>query len=362
MNSMNDAMNGTMNGTMNGAMNEYLSPILGSHLSEWDLAPLDTFSFTDWVWRAVSGELDLTMTGILDGLMRAFFDGVIQNGLLIRQILVIAVLSALIRCLTDSFKAQSVGQLGSFVSYILLIATVITSFRMSASILSDLVNQVTGMMEAAVPLMISLAAMSGNVSSAAIMQPILFMGLALMARFMSYVFIPLIIGASVLHIANHLTENKVFTNIVDLINTGSKTALKFMMFLFLSLLTLQRISAPIVNNLALRTARAAAGAVPVVGGALSSAMDTVIHLSTAARSGVLVALVIVICIAVAVPLLNLLTFTVIYKLTAAVIQPICSDDMVDCLDGLGDFTGILFNAGVMVSLMFIFTCVIMLLF
>jgi len=339
-----------------------LSPVLGNHLSQMDLEPLDPFSFTDWVWRAVSGELDLSLGGIIEGIMRIFFDELWLNGALIRQLLLIAVLSALIRCLSDSFKTKSVGELGFYVSYVLIIATVLTSFRLSAAILMDLVMQTTSMMEAAVPLMISLTAMSGNISSAAVLHPALFMGLTLMSRFIAYVFIPLITGAAILHIVNHMTEGSIFTKTTDLMKGGAKLTLKFMVFLFLSLIALKRVSAPIVDNLVLRTARAAAGAVPVVGGALNSAMDTVVNLSAAARSGVLVALVIVICVAVAVPLLKLLVFMFIYKLMAALVQPICDERIVKCLDGLGDYTGMLLGAGVLVSLMFIFTCVIMLTF
>jgi len=339
-----------------------LSPVLGSHLSQWDLEPLDDFSFTDWVWRAVNGELGLSPAAIAEAVMRSFFNELWLNGVLIRQLLLIAVLSALIRCLSDSFKTKSVGELGFYVSYILIIATVFASFRMSSGILMDLVTQSTGMMEAAVPLMISLTAMSGNISSAALMQPMLFMGITLMARFIAYVFIPLVTGAAILHMVNHLTEGSKFGKSAGMLKSGAKLMLKFVVFLFLSLLALQRISTPIINNLALRTARAAAGAVPMVGGALNSAMDTVIHLSEAAKSGVLVALVIVICVAVAVPLLKLVVFMFIYKLTAALVQPICDERIVKCLDGLGDYIGLLIGAGALVAVMFIFACVIMLSF
>ena len=351
-----------MNSPTTSPQQTELSPILGSHLSQFDTEPLEAFSFTDWLWRAINGELDLSIAGIAEGLIRNFFNELWLNAALIRQLLLIAVLSALIRCLSESFKTKSVGELGFYVSYIMIIATIFTSFRMSAGILMDLVTTTTSMMEAAVPLMISLTAMSGNFTGAAVLNPILFMGLTLMSRFISYIFIPLVTGTALLHIANHLTEGSIFTRTVDLMKSVTKTALRFMVFLFLSLLALHKISAPIANNLALRTARAAASAVPLVGNALNSAMDTVIHISAAARSGVLVALIIVISAAVSLPLIKLAAFMAIYKVTSALIQPICDERMVKCLDGLGDFISMLLAAGAMVATMFIFTAVIMLTF
>lgn len=339
-----------------------LSPVLGSHLSQFDLAELDTFSFTDWVWRAISGDLDLTLGGIISEFTRTFFSELMQNGDLIRQLLVIAILAGFIRCLSDSFKAESAGKVAFYVSYILIIATAVNSFRIATLILSDLIRQTTGMMQAAVPLMVSLTAMSGNIASAAVLNPVLFMGLTIMARFIAYIFIPLVTAAAVLHMLDYMAGGETFTKSVDVIKGFAKSALKFIVFCFLSLLALQKVSAPIANNLALRTARAAAGAVPVVGGALNSAMDTVVNLSAAAKSGVLVALVVVICMAVAVPLIKLLSFMFVYRLIAALIQPICDEKMVKCLDGLADYIGMLFYAGVLVSIMFVFACVIVLMF
>ena len=339
-----------------------LSPILGGQLEQFNLEALDSLSFTDWVWRAVNGELDISLGGISEWVFRTFFNELWLNISLIQQLLLIAVISAIIRCLSDSFKTKSVSELGFYVSYVMIVATIFASFRVSAGILTNLVVQATTMMEASIPLMLSLNAMSGNISSAALLNPILFMGMALMSRFIAHVFIPIVTAAAVLHIVNQLVEGEIFSKAVSLMKKGSMLALKFMVFLFLTLLALQKLSAPIVNNLALRTARAAAGAVPVVGGALNSAMDTVINLSSAARSGVLVALIIVICIAVSIPLLKLLSFMFIYKTIAALIQPICDSRIVNCLDGLGDFVGMLLGAGVLVSVMFIFTCIILLSF
>jgi stage III sporulation protein AE len=339
-----------------------LSPVLGSQLSQWDLTPLERISFTDWVWRAVNGELDLSVVGLTQTVLHMFFDELFRNGALIRQLLIVAIISAFIKCLSDSFKNKSVGEVGFYVCYLLVIVAAFTSFRMSIGILTDLVTQTTGMMQAAIPLMISLMVMSGNIAGAAVFQPVLMLGITALAGFIAYIFIPLLTAAAVLHIVNYIAEGNIFYRLTLLVKKVAELSLKFMVFVFLSLLALQRISAPILNNLAVSTARAAAGAVPVVGGALTSAVDTVLNLGNAAKSGVLVALVIVICVAVAIPLLKLAAFVFIFKLTAALIQPICDERIVLCIDGLGTFTGYLLGAGALVAVMFVSACVIMLMF
>jgi stage III sporulation protein AE len=338
-----------------------VSPFIGGQLAQHDLTPLNApGSFSDWVLRAVNGELDLSLSGITGTALRYFADELFLNGALIRQLLVIAVLSALVRCLSDSFKNKSVGELAFYVHYILMVSVAVASFTLCAGILTGLVLQITGMMEAAVPLIISLMALSGNFAGAAVFHPLVLMGTTLMARFVGYVFIPLVTASAVLHMVNHLTENGVFTKFSELLKKTADVLLKFLVFAFLALLAVQKVSVPIMNNFALRTARAAAGAVPVVGGALNSAMDTVLSVGSAAQRGVLVALVIVLTLTVSVPLLKLLAFMFVYRLTAALVQPICDDRVVKCLDGVGGYTGLLLGAGALVSLMFICSCVILL--
>jgi stage III sporulation protein AE len=127
-------------------------------------------------------------------------------------------------------------------------------------------------------------------------------------------------------------------------------------------LTLQRISAPIISNAAIRTSRSVAGAVPVVGNAFTAAVDTVVNFSQAARSGVLVALVIVLCIVLTAPLMKMLVMSLIYRVTAAFLQPIADKRLVTLMDGVGKHMAMLFNAAALIGVMCIYTVVILLSF
>jgi stage III sporulation protein AE len=334
-------------------------------LNNYDLQPLDRPGlprFIDLAQQAVRGELDLSLSGILSAGGNLIFSEFFANGQLIRQLLIVAILGALMRCLTQAFTHKSAGDMGFYVTYLMAVLLAISSFQVSVEILNRLAAAVTAMMTAAVPLMIGLMALSGNFAGAAGFHPLFFFALQLITWFISIVFIPMVLAAAALDIVNQLSAENKLDKLAELIRKIADYALKIIIAVFAFLLTLQRISAPIINNTALRAGRSVAGAVPVVGNALTAAMDTVVHFSQAARSGVLVALVIILCLALATPMLKILVLSWVYKITAALIQPVADSRLVSCMDSAGKAMGQLFAAAALLGVMCLYSVVILLLF
>jgi stage III sporulation protein AE len=342
---------------------ESLGLTIGNHLSRFDLTGISARglpSFAELVQQAVSGQLDISLTGIIDAGTRLFLNELLTNNRLVGQLLIVAVLSGLLKCLSDSFKFKSASELGFYVSYILMILLAASSFHVVAGILTETVTGLSGMMEASVPVVISLIAMSGNIAGAAAFHPLLLIATQLVLKFITDIFIPLVLASAALTAVNHITEEKPLTQMTLLIKKIADWMLKGIVALYMLLLTLQKISVPIVNNFAVHTARTAAEAVPVIGGALNSAMETVLNFSGAAKSGVLVALVVFLCVAAAVPLLKMLAVMFVYKVVAALTQPFCDLRFTLCLNQIGGYMGVLANAGALAAVMFISSVVILL--
>jgi len=319
-------------------------------------------NFGDLVSKAIKGQLDLSPKNLSQQFLNMLFGELKDNWALLRNLILIAILSAILKTLTDSFKNKSVGELGFFICYMALVMVLFSSFRITMSILTNLVSLLSNIMTAALPIMLGLLIVSGNPAGATAFPPVFAFSAEVLTLAVRSALIPLLTIGAVLEIVNFLVEKDIFTNLAELIRDFTKWALKTVVILFLAVLSLQKISVPILNNLAVKAAKAAANAVPMVGGMLSGAMDTVILWGSAAKSGVLVALVITIIIACAVPVIKILTLFLIYRLTGAVIQPICDKRIVDCITSIGDFCSLLLYAGIIVAVMFIVSVVIMLSF
>ena len=346
-----------------GNVNEIIN---ASGLENYDTGLLDLPNmprFLDLVRDAISGQLDFSPAGLLNAFGGIVFAEFTANGQLIRQLVVIAILGALMSVLTEAFAHKQASETGFYVTFLMTAALAISSFYIAVDILNRLISAITSIMLASVPIMLGLLAMGGNFMGAAGFNSILFFALQLLAGFITQIFVPLILGATALDIAGKLsTDGAKLDKLSELMRKIADWALKGILALFAFLLTLQRITAPIMSNVALRTGRNVIGAVPVVGNALTSAMDTVVSFSQAARSGVLVALVIILCISIVGPLLKIFAISFMYKLVAAFLQPVADKRLSDLMASVGKHLNMIFYAGVLVGVLCIYTVVIMLSF
>jgi len=335
-------------------------------LDRYDIGILDIPGrprFTDLVRRALTGQLDLSLNGLISGFGEIVFAEFFANGQLIRQLIIIAILGALMSCLTEAFKHKSAGETGFYVTYLMAVLLAISSFYISVEILNKLVGFVSSIMQASIPLMVGLMAMGGNFVGAAGFHPLLFFALQLVAWFISGVFVPMVLASAALDISGQLSpDGHKLEKMAELLRKIASWSLKGILATFAFLLTLQRFSAPIISNAAIRTSRSIAGAVPVVGNAFTAAVDTVVNFSQAARSGVLVALILVLCFVLVAPLLKMLVMSFIYRATAAILQPIADKRLVTLMDGIGKHMAMLFNAAALIGVMCIYTVVILLSF
>ena len=352
---------------ISGIMTDGAGDILNAiGLDRYDTGLLDIPNmprFVDLVRDALSGRLDFSPTGLLNAFANIVFAEFIANGQLIRQLLVVAILGALMSVLTEAFTHKSAGETGFYVTFLMTAALAVSSFYIAVDTLGRLTNTVSGIMQTALPVMVGLMSMGGNFVGAAGAHTLLFFALQFLGRFMTAIFVPLALAAAALDIASKLSADGAKLDMLAALTYKiADWSLKGVLALFAFLITLQRMTAPIVSNMALRASRNMIGAVPVVGSAFTAALDTVVGFSQAARSGVLVALVLVLCGAVAGPLIKIAALSFIYRMVGAFLQPVADQRLVAFIDGIGKHLGLLFYAAALIGVLCVYTVVILLSF
>ncbi|MED4550708.1 stage III sporulation protein AE, partial [Bacillus licheniformis] len=112
-------------------------------------------------------------------------------------------------------------------------------------------------------------------------------------------------------------------------------------------------SAAVTDGITLRTAKFITGNfIPVLGRMFTEATDTVISASLLLKNTVgILGVAILICIA-AFPAIKILSLALIYKIAAAVLQPLGGGPVISCLDVISKSVIYIFAAMAIVSLMF----------
>ena len=316
--------------------------------------------FSDLVVRAVNGQLDLSPRGILTWVADSFLREVIDLLSIMRGFFIIALLGAVFKVLCASFTQKAVAELGFYVNYLIAVSLLLSSFLICVDLMNGLIGTLSGIMEAAVPLMISVTVMAGSGVKAYALNPVILFGTTFISSFVKNFITPVIISAAVLQIVNYLMEKEMLQRLTLLIKNTVAWSLKITAIAFSSILALQGITAPIVNNLAARSAKFAINSVPVVGVAMSGAVDTVLFAAGSIRSGVMASVLVTVVTTCAFPLMKIAAFIFVYKLAAGVLQPVCDERIVGLIDSIGGFAALILGACTVVVGMFVFMVVVML--
>jgi stage III sporulation protein AE len=303
---------------------------------------------------ALRGEIDLSMGSVFGWLLSALFSEVGTLFYILRHMLIIAILSAFFKAMTTSFKNSGISKLGFYMCYIVVITLLIRTFLLVLDIMSGMVGNIVFLLTGSTPLIIGLVAGGGYVASATAFAPILIFAASFLTIFLDVIMVPLLIFAAAITLVNYLSDKETLDNLSEIMHKGISFGLKSVALVFVGVLGFQRLATPILNNIAIRGARTAVGAVPAVGGVLTGAIDAAIVYSGALRGATSAALLLAAVAVSIIPILQIVAFVVVYKATAILISPICDERIVEAIDSTGNYTALALGVCALAGFLFIF--------
>ncbi len=311
-------------------------------------------SIEDLARQAIEGKLDLSPQSIIKTISKSFFGEFITLASLVRNMILIAILGAFLNNLSLSLNKNHVSELGFYMCYLTIIIILISSFNICSGVMISFINDLCSIMQASLPVVLTLMAMSGNVGSAYVFSPIMAFIINALALFVRDIITPVLIFTAVLQLINYISEKEILQKLATMLKKCTGWAMKGMTLIFVAILSLHALSTPIVNTAVTKTAKATLNIVPVVGQALNGAVDMVTYWTSAVKSGVMTAFIISILMICAVPVLKLIAFIAVFKFSAAIIQPVSDPRIVKAIDSIGSITAVLLGACVCTIFMFVF--------
>ena len=185
------------------------------------------------------GTKGISMKSIFKGLLSYVFHEIIINGKLLASIVILTVFSMILETLQSSFERNTVSKLGYSITYMVLIIIAINSFSVAIGYAKTAISSMIQFMIAIVPLLITLLASMGNVTSVAILHPlIVFMIHSVGTAIYVFVF-PLLFFSAVLHIVSSLSDKFKVTQLANLLRTVSLSMLGVFVTVFLGVISIQ---------------------------------------------------------------------------------------------------------------------------
>jgi stage III sporulation protein AE len=211
-----------------------------------------------------------------------------------------------------------------------------------------------------IPVLTSLLLSTGNISSAAIFQPTILFIVQTIGSTVKYFSIPIIFFSLALSIANNVSDKFKVNKMSEFLKQINKWVLGILLTIFVGVITIQGFTSSVLDGISTKTAKYAVGnMVPVFGGLLSDAVDTVIGCSLILKNAVGIAGLIAIIVLVAVPMLKIMALIAVYRFTTALVEPISDKRIVNCIGECANTLSIVFVLVAIVAVMFIISITIM---
>ncbi|MFC4302651.1 stage III sporulation protein AE [Cohnella boryungensis] len=297
----------------------------------------------------------------LVGLAKFFLHEVLYSGKLLVTIVLLTVFTMLLETMQSAFERNAVSKVAYGIAYMVLIILAVNSFRAATSYAGEAIAGMVQFMMAMVPLLLTLLAGTGGVTSVAVLHPLIVFMIHTVGTIVHLVVFPLLFFSAVLHLVSAITERYKATQLANLLRNVGVGLLGVLLTVFLGVLSVQGATGAVTDGVALRTAKFVTGNfVPVVGKMFSDATDTVMSASLLVKNAVGLAGVIVLLFLCAFPALKILTLALIYNVAGAVMQPLGNTPIVHCLQTIGKTLIYVFAALASVGLMFFLAVTIIL--
>lgn len=323
-----------------------------------ELFPDERLKFKEILLGILSG--DLTFSAELLGKLAAdqlgYAFGSSRNNLI--HMLLIAVIAAVFGNFSKTFRSRQITDISFYAMYLLLIALTLSSFQTVTEWVSDGIEGLTSFMGVFCPLyFLAVSIAKGSVTSVAFYNLVLF--LIFLTEFLILDFLlPLIHIYMMVKVLNYLSEEDYLSKFAELIEMAVSWILKTLLACIIGLNVIQGMISPAIDTVKRSAVTRGAEAIPGVGDVIGGMAEVALGTAVLVKNGIGMTGA-VICISLCmVPLAQVAGIVVLYKLAAAVIQPVSDKRVVGCVETVGEGCRLLLHVVITSSLLFLLTIVV----
>lgn len=307
----------------------------------------------DLISSMVKGEFDFNIKNFLVGIGRYLLDEIIDNSQLLLKIILLSIICAILQNLQSSFDNNTASELAFNIVYMIILAIAIQSFTISIQIGIDVINEMVTFMQALLPALLVLLTSMGSITSAALFKPLITLTVSALSTFVKNIIIPLIFFGGILNLINYVSEKIQISKLAGLLKQASVVLLGFVMIIFVGVIGIQGVTSSSFDGITARTAKYAVdNFIPVIGGFLSDAADTVIGCSLLIKNAIGVVGLIFLFIVMLFPIMKIFSIILIYKISSAIIEPIVDGRIVNSLNDISKSLILILISVIAVGIMF----------
>ncbi len=316
-------------------------------------------SFSELVGRLTSGDIQGVLESLKEYLLNQIFYELRSNRSLLVQMVGIVFISAVFTNFSMAFSKTFVAETGFYLTYMVLFSLLLTSFMTAARMASGLMENMLRFMSALVPVFCLSVTFTGNIQSGIWYQQAMVTGITVVQWVISRFVLSLIHMYVLISLVNQLSKEDSLSKCADLIKTVAGWSIKTVLGVILGLNFIQSLVMPAFDSLKNGWAMRVTSAVPGVGDAMGTAMQTVIGSAVLIKNGIGAAGLIVLAFLFLIPAAKLAVIVLMYQAAQALVQPVADKRMLTCLHSVSEGVLLLLKVQGMVFILFFLSMAMM---
>lgn len=316
-------------------------------------------SFSELVGRLTSGDIQGVLESLKEYLLNQIFYELRSNRSLLVQMVGIVFISAVFTNFSMAFSKTFVAETGFYLTYMVLFSLLLTSFMTAARMASGLMENMLRFMSALVPVFCLSVTFTGNIQSGIWYQQAMVTGITVVQWVISRFVLSLIHMYVLISLVNQLSKEDSLSKCADLIKTVAGWSIKTVLGVILGLNFIQSLVMPAFDSLKNGWAMRVTSAVPGVGDAMGTAMQTVIGSAVLIKNGIGAAGLIVLAFLFLIPAVKLAVIVLMYQAAQALVQPVADKRMLTCLHSVSEGVLLLLKVQGMVFILFFLSMAMM---
>ena len=319
----------------------------------------ETFSVRQALEKILAGEEVFTPDFVLETVRGFLYEHLLADREVLFQVVLLVILAALFANFTNVFSGSQAGEASFYIVYMLLLALLIHSFGELSAELSGSLEDLTAFMQALMPSYFLAVTAASGTATAMVFYEMVFGVIYLTQVLLLKAVIPGIQAYVIIELINYLHKEDFLSKLADLLKTILEWTMRTITAVVIGMELIQNMVSPALDSLKRDALEKTAASIPGIGNVINGATEVALGTAVLIRNCLGVMGIVVLVLLGLPPVIKLAMNSLVYKLLAALLQPVSDRRMTGCLSAMGEGCRLLLKVLLTLELLLLITIAIL---
>lgn len=316
-------------------------------------------SFSETVRELSGGNSKGIFYNMFMGFVNELTGELIYNKEVVIKVILMAISLALLNNLSAAFSNSRISETGFFIIYCMIITILMSGFMTLSQMIITVLDQLLKFMSALIPAFFLAMGIAGGYTSQGGFCQIILVTITAVEFIMKNIVVPAINMYVVLMLVNSLVNEDYVSKFAGLLESVVSWVIKTLLTVVTGLNLIQSMILPAIDSAGTGRIRKLAGLIPGVSAGTDAVSEIIMGTGNVIKNAMGGATLIFIIIIIAFPVVKTLAFIFMYKVAAAVVQPVSDKRVICAIESVSRGATLLYRTIIACGILFALSIAIM---